>query len=116
VNPDFRYLTEANIAVLLRAIAPLGIMAIGVGVLMIAGEFDLSVGSLYSFCAIVTATLTAQWGGDINDGGVLAPFAAMAVGLAVGTAAGVLNGVITLRFGIPSFITTLGAMLMWKGA
>lgn len=116
IDPDFRYLTQANIAVMLKAIAPLGIMAIGVGILMIAGEFDLSVGSLYSFCAIVTATLTAQWGGDLNDGGVLAPFAAMAVGLAIGTVAGVLNGAITLRFGIPSFITTLGAMLIWKGA
>jgi simple sugar transport system permease protein len=114
--PGFRYLNDANLAVMLKAMAPLGIMAVGVGVLMIAGEFDLSVGSLYSFCAIVTATLTAQWGGDINDAGLLAPFAAMAVGLAIGTGAGLLNGYITLRFNIPSFITTLGAMLMWKGA
>ncbi|WP_417280276.1 ABC transporter permease [Celeribacter sp.] len=116
INPDFRYLSQANLSVMLKAIAPLGIMAIGVGILMIAGEFDLSVGSLYSFCAIVAATLTAQWGGDIGEGGILAPFFAMFVGLAVGTAAGVLNGAITLRFNIPSFITTLGAMLMWKGA
>jgi len=44
--PDsFRYLSEANIAVTLKAIAPLGIMALGVGVLMIAGEYDLSNGS-----------------------------------------------------------------------
>src|SRR5215208_4245939 len=46
---SFRYLSEANIAVTLKAIAPLGIMALGVGVLMIAGEYDLSVGALYSF-------------------------------------------------------------------
>lgn len=116
INPDFRYLSEANLSVVLKAIAPLGIMAVGVGVLMIAGEFDLSVGSLYSFCAVVTATLTAQWGGDLNTGAIWAPFAAMIVGLTIGTCAGVINGVITLRFGIPSFITTLGAMLMWKGA
>jgi simple sugar transport system permease protein len=116
--PSFRFLSEANITVTLKAIAPLGIMALGVGVLMIAGEFDLSVGALYSFCAIVTATLTAQWGGEIGAEGAsaLAPFLAMIVGLAVGTAAGVLNAWITLRFNIPSFITTLGAMLVWKGA
>jgi simple sugar transport system permease protein len=116
--PGFRFLSEANIAVTLKAIAPLGIMALGVGVLMIAGEFDLSVGSLYSFCAIVTASLTAQWGGDIGAEGAsaAAPFLAMLVGLAVGTAAGILHAVITLRFNIPSFITTLGAMLMWRGA
>ena len=118
IAPDFRYLSQANIAVTLKAIAPLGIMALGVGILMIAGEFDLSVGSLYSFCGIVTATLTNQWGGDIGADGAnaLAPFLAMAVGLLIGTCAGVLHAVVTLRFGIPSFITTLGAMLMWKGA
>ncbi|WP_206078322.1 ABC transporter permease [Poseidonocella sp. HB161398] len=115
-NPQFRYLSDANIAVMLKAIAPLGIMALGVGVLMIAGEFDLSVGSLYSFCAIVTATLSAQWGGDAGGDAVAwAPFAAAAIGLAVGTGAGLLNGYVTLKFNIPSFITTLGAMLMWKG-
>lgn len=115
--PSFRYLSDANIAVVLKSIAPIGIMAIGVGILMIAGEFDLSVGSLYSFCAIVTATLTAKWGGDIGGEAVAwAPFAAAAIGLLIGTAAGVLNGWITLKFDIPSFITTLGAMLIWRGA
>ena len=54
---NFRYLLPANIAVLLKSMAPLGIMAIGVGILMISGEFDLSVGTLYTFCAIVTATM-----------------------------------------------------------
>src|SRR5260370_26306127 len=57
--PDgFRYLTNANIAVTLKSIAPLGIMALGVGVLMIAGEYDLSVGALYSFISIICATLS----------------------------------------------------------
>ena len=57
--PDsFRYLSDANIAVTLKAIAPLGVMALGVGVLMIAGEYDLSVGALYSFLSIVCATLS----------------------------------------------------------
>ena len=65
--PDsFRYLSEANIAVTLKAIAPLGIMALGVGVLMIAGEYDLSVGALYSFLAIICATMSNAWGGDIS--------------------------------------------------
>ena len=118
VYPGFRYLDPANIAVMLKAIAPLGVMALGVSVLMIAGEFDLSVGALYSFCSIVAATLTMTWGGDIGADmpSAIAPFAGLAVGLLLGTLAGVLHAVITLRFNIPSFITTLGAMLMWKGA
>ena len=61
----FRYLSEANIAVTLKSIAPLGIMALGVGVLMIAGEYDLSVGALYSFLSIVCATISNGLGGDI---------------------------------------------------
>lgn len=115
---SFRYLSEANIAVLLKSIAPIGIMALGVGVLMIAGEFDLSVGALYSFCAIVAATLSNQWGGDVGAEGAsaLAPFGGLLIGLTVGTLAGVIHALITLRFNIPSFITTLGAMLLWKGA
>lgn len=116
--PSFRYLDPANIAVTLKAIAPLGVMALGVSVLMIAGEFDLSVGALYSFCSIVAATLTMTWGGDIGADApsALAPFVGLAVGLLIGTLAGVLHAVVTLRFNIPSFITTLGAMLIWKGA
>lgn len=118
IDPSFRYIDSANIAVTLKSIAPLGIMALGVSVLMIAGEFDLSVGALYSFCAIVAATVTAQLGGDIGVDGAsaFAPFVGMAVGLLIGTLAGMLHAVITLRFNIPSFITTLGGMLMWKGA
>jgi simple sugar transport system permease protein len=117
--PDsFRYLTTANITVLLKSIAPIGIMALGVGVLMIAGEFDLSVGALYSFTAIVAATLANTWGGDVgaDNASSLAPFGGMIIGLAIGTLAGVVHALITLRFNIPSFITTLGAMLLWKGA
>ena len=106
--PDhFRYLNPANIAVLLKSMSPLGIMAIGVGVLMISGEFDLSVGTLYTFCAIVTATMVKEY--------TLSPYLAMLVGIIVGIIAGLIHGNIVNRFTIPSFIVTLGAMLLWKG-
>ena len=106
--PDnFRYLNPANIAVLLKSMAPLGIMAIGVGILMISGEFDLSVGTLYTFCAIVTATMVKEY--------ALSPYLAMLVGIFVGIIAGLIHGNIVNRFTIPSFIVTLGAMLIWKG-
>ena len=106
--PDnFRYLNPANIAVLLKSMAPLGIMAIGVGILMISGEFDLSVGTLYTFCEIVTATMVKEY--------TLSPYLAMLVGVIVGILAGLIHGNIVNRFTIPSFIVTLGAMLIWKG-
>lgn len=109
---DFRYLSEPNVRVMLKAVAPLGIMALGVGILMIAGEFDLSVGTMYTFAAIVTATLVD---GPANPAG-MSPYLAALIGLAIGIMAGLLNGLITIRFAIPSFIVTLGGMLLWKGA
>ena len=116
--PDqFRYLAPANIAVVLKSIAPLGIMALGVGVLMIAGEFDLSVGALYSFTAIVCATVSNDLLGDIGgeNASAIAPFIGMVVALGIGALAGIVHAFVTLKFNIPSFITTLGAMLIWKG-
>ncbi|MFL2509860.1 MAG: ABC transporter permease [Alphaproteobacteria bacterium] len=104
---NFRYLNPANIAVLLKSMSALGIMAIGVGILMISGEFDLSVGTLYTFCAIVTATMVKEY--------ALSPYLAMIIGIIVGIVAGLIHGNIVNRFTIPSFIVTLGAMLLWKG-
>ncbi len=117
--PDhFRYLSEANIAVTLKSIAPLGVMALGVGVLMIAGEYDLSVGALYSFLSIVCATTSNALFGDIGDDGAnsWAPFVGLFLVLGLGALIGSFHAFITLRFVIPSFITTLGGMLLWKGA
>ena len=104
---NFRYLNPANIAVLLKSMSAVGIMAIGVGILMISGEFDLSVGTLYTFCAIVTATMVKEY--------ALSPYLAMIIGIIVGIIAGLIHGNIVNRFTIPSFIVTLGAMLLWKG-
>ena len=104
---NFRYLNPANIAVLLKSMSALGIMAIGVGILMISGEFDLSVGTLYTFCAIVTATMVKEY--------ALSPYLAMIIGIIVGIVAGLIHGNIVNRFTIPSFIVTLGAMLLWIG-
>ena len=104
---NFRYLNPANIAVLLKSMSALGIMAIGVGILMISGEFDLSVGTIYTFCAIVTATMVKEY--------ALSPYLAMIIGIIVGIIAGLIHGNIVNRFSIASFIVTLGAMLLWKG-
>jgi simple sugar transport system permease protein len=112
--PDkFRFLAQANIEVTLKSVAPLGIMALGVGVLMIAGEYDLSVGSIYTFTSIVAASFASTY---FTGLGALGPFAALFCALAIGTLIGLINGFITLRFNIPSFITTLGTMLFWQGA
>lgn len=104
---DFRYLSPQNLTILMKAIPVLGCLALGAGILMIAGEFDLSIGSVYAFTAVLMATLV--------DSGMSA-FIAAPLGIAAGMLIGLLNGTITLRFGLPSFIITLGALLFWRGA
>ncbi len=100
------FLSKENVGVILEIIPELGIVALGITMLMIAGEFDLSVGSVFAFCPIMMA-LFMTWG--------MHPVLAVVAALFVGIALGALNGLVTLVFGIPSFITTLGSMLIWRG-
>ena len=103
-NPDsFYFLTKGNSSLLLRAIPNYGIIALGVGLLMIAGEFDLSVGSVY-----VAAPFAIAYAFDA--GMPLLP--AILIGYAIAVLVGSVNAFITLRFGIPSFITTLGMLFI----
>lgn len=104
---NFRYVSAINISLLLKSMAVIGVMALGVGILMVAGEFDLSVGSAMTFVAIVMATL-------VQDGWNV--WLVMVLGLAMGGAIGFANGYISLTFSIPSFITTLGGLLFFRGA
>jgi len=104
---DFRYLSARNLTILMKAIPVLGCMALGVGILMIAGEFDLSVGSIYTLTAVVMAVQVA---GGMN------PFVAALLAILIGVAIGMLHGYITLKAGLPSFIVTLGGLLFWRGA
>ena len=103
----FPYTSSANITIALQVIPLVGIPALGVGVLMIAGEFDLSVGANYVFSGMVMAKLA--------DGG-LDPFLAALACVLVGGGIGALNGVITLGLRVPSFITTLGTTGVWVSA
>ena len=105
--PDqFRYLSPLNIQSVLRAIPQLGIIAVGVGILMIAGEYDLSVGATFTLSALSMANL-------FNSGTPLV--LAVAGGLVTGLIIGAINGLITLKAKIPSFITTLGMMMLLRG-
>ncbi|MFC3073158.1 ABC transporter permease [Shinella pollutisoli] len=104
---EFRYLSPQNLTILMKAIPVLGCLALGAGVLMIAGEFDLSIGSVYTFTAVLMASL-------VNAG--MSAFLAAPLGILAGILIGLLNGTITLRFGLPSFIVTLGGLLFWRGA
>lgn len=81
--------------------AELGIIAIPVGLLMVAGEFDLSVGSLVGAASIIVAIGSTIYGLPI--------WLMIAVALLTGLATGLLNGYLTVRTGLPSFIVTLAS-------
>ena len=101
-----RFLTLENFASILTITAELGIVAIGVAFLMIAGEFDLSVGSVYAVAPMVLATL---WEQGID------PFLGLILSLLISSSIGFINGYITLKTDIPSFLTTLGTMMFFRG-
>ena len=103
---DFRFLSAPNIVVTLKGIPLLGFIALGVGILMIAGEFDLSVGATYQ----LTSFMMAQ---AFSDGWPLG--LAVALAIVTGLVIGLVNGTITTQLRIPSFITTLGTFFIVRG-
>lgn len=108
LRPDeFRFATEANLSVLAQQIPVTAIVAIGVGLLMISGEFDISIAGTFTLVPFVTAITLAQLEWPL----VLALLAGLLAAIAVGA----LNGWLTTSFGIPSFIATLGTMFFLRG-
>jgi len=99
------FLSRENIEILLEIIPELGIATVGVTMLMISGEFDLSVGSVFALSAILMLMVASKWNGWL----------AVVLPLLLCCGIGALNGIVTLRFRIPSFITTLGSMFIWRG-
>ncbi len=103
IRSDYVFLSVNNLRGILGLLPETALVAVGVTLLMICGEFDLSVGSVFALMPMTMAVLVV--------GG--APFwLAVAAGLALCAVIGFLNGWITIRFEIPSFITTLGMMFM----
>lgn len=93
---------------LLKRAAPIMVLAVGQLFVIVAGEFDLSVGSIVTVVVVAGAVLTA---GDPN---LTYPVLA---GMALfGVIVGLVNGVVTTRLGVPSFLTTLGMLLVLNGA
>jgi simple sugar transport system permease protein len=97
-----RFFTTDNFKTLLPYFAPFAILAVGEAMLMIAGEIDLSIGSVFLFTPFMFY--------EFNQAGLpLVP--CLICALACAAAVGVLNGVLTEVIGVSSFITTLGTLL-----
>jgi simple sugar transport system permease protein len=99
--------TVGGLATVLDVAATLGIGAVAVALLLIAGQFDLSVGVTAVASSLLTALL-------IGPGGWQA-WPALAVSLLAALAVGVVNGVLVVNTGLPSFLVTLATLLVLQG-
>lgn len=101
------FLSARNVRAILNVVSFVGIIAIGQTILLISGEFDLSVGSVAGLSAVVAAKLMAALALPV-------PLAIL-LGIGVGALAGLLNGIIVVRFRVPAFIQTLGMLFIGQG-
>lgn len=100
--------TLAGVMNFLTPAAQLGILGIAAAMLMIGGEFDLSIGSMVAFAGMIFGVLVVNMG--------LPLIFAIPLTLAFAAAMGAVNGVIVLRTGLPSFIVTLAFLFILRGA
>ena len=106
VAPAFR--SPASFFTVLYQSSTIGIVAVGVGMLMIGGEFDLSAGVIVTSAGLVNAMFCYQLGINLWVGAIL--------GLVFALVIGFLNGYLVVRTGIPSFLITLGTFFILQGA
>ncbi len=102
---------------LFRQMTVTALLSVGMVLVIVTGNIDLSVGKLAGFVSVVVAYFQARvWNQVIPGQEVLAAFLSIGVGLGVGTLFGVLQGYIISYLRVPSFIVTLGGMWVLNGA
>ena len=104
-NPQF--LSAANIQNMTRLIGTFGIFSIGVGIVIITGGIDLSVGSVFALLGILLSMMLTEW--HWPAGG------AVAVILGAGAGIGLIHGLLITRLRLQPFIVTLCGLLLYRG-
>jgi simple sugar transport system permease protein len=104
LNPNF--LTARNLSGILTVSAEIGLLSLGVGLVIIVAEIDISIAAVFTVAGIIMGQLLT-WGWS--------DFAALTVVLLFGVIAGLINGVGTVVAKIPSLIVTLGTLALWTG-
>lgn len=104
-SPNF--MQTQNILAILQATSVNGVLAIAATLVIITGGIDLSVGTLMTFCAVITGVILTYLGLPL-------PLGVLGAILA-GTASGLVSGVVIAKLKVPPFIATLGMMLILKG-
>jgi ribose transport system permease protein len=110
---DQAFMDWDNMLLLLKQSAPIGIIAVGMTIVMINGNIDLSVGATFAIAAIILLD-SMTWPIFAGLGDWVIPVAWL-LALAVGTLLGALNGLIVWKTGVDAFIVTLGSMLGFRG-
>jgi D-xylose transport system permease protein len=103
-----RFLSSVNLTNLVLQATAVGLVAVGIVLVLLLGEIDLSVGAVSGLCASIMAVLVEQEGWS--------PYLGIAVGVLAGTTIGLFQGSVFTRFAIPSFVVTLAGLLAWPGA
>lgn len=102
------FLQASSFSTVLYASSTFGIMAVGVSLLMIGGEFDLSAGVLVTTSALIAALVSYQL--------TLNVWAGVGVSLVLTLLLGMVNGLLYVNTGLPSFVVTLATFFMLAGA
>jgi ribose transport system permease protein len=110
---ETRFMDLDNMLLLLKQSAPIGIIALGMTVIMINGNIDLSVGAIFALCAVVMLD-SMTWPIFAGLGDWVIPVA-WVLALLAGIALGAINGLIVWKTGVDAFIVTLGSMLGFRG-
>lgn len=105
---NYIFLTSRNLSNLMTQMSVTAILAVGMLMVIVSGNIDLSVGSVLGFAGAIAAysITTLEFGLPT----------AIAFAIAVGVAIGVFHGALTAYLNIPAFIVTLGGLLAWRGA
>jgi ribose transport system permease protein len=110
---DKAFMDFDNMLLLLKQSAPIGIIALGMTIIMINGNIDLSVGATYALAAIVLLdSMTWPWMQALGNGAIPV---AWGLALLTGVVLGAVNGLLVWKTGVDAFIVTLGSMLGFRG-
>jgi D-xylose transport system permease protein len=111
------FLTPRNLSILLVQTASIAVMTTGMVLVIVMRHIDLSVGSILGFTAVCVGTMQVYWlGPALGVGHPMIWIITLVLGIGIGAAIGAFHGLLIAYAGIPSFIVTLGGLIVWRGA
>jgi D-xylose transport system permease protein len=104
---DSRFLSANNLSNLVQQMSAVGIISVGIVLVLLLGEIDLSVGSVSGLTSAILAVL------NVSHGWATVP--AILAALLAGTAIGLIHGFFFAKVGVPAFVVTLAGLIGWQG-